>query len=256
MRARRPIPGRVRTREAEEKKRLLKESDKWYKKSWPWITATCGLLGWILLNNITVLKNLEELPTAYEKTRNTLQTRYYDDASWTGIWSTKAEGYVDMGDEVLSSTDVRLEMASERGDVNGMVATPELCKSLPFATGGVLFRGRVTRDGIEGIAYDHIGGKEVKIASLSIVPASTSKGTLLITVFAKDDELKAFPSAAKILLHPESRSNNTSPDLTPYCDEYVKPKKYDPKDKIRRPVEQLHYSRTGEKQEPKAAETN
>jgi hypothetical protein len=239
MKPRYPIPGRERQRLADEKSKA-KSGEQWYKKAWPWITTTVVLLGWILTNGVTVIQNTAELPDTYVKARSALLARYYDDSAWTGVWSNSPEGYVDSGDVQLSEVDVYLQLETSEGIVNGTIATRKLCTQLPFAIDGVLFKGQVAGNSIKGVAYDFIGSKEVKIAS--IVIENDSKNTSLLTVQVSDDELHSFPAGARIRRHPDAKPMDTADALPRYCEAVLYPNGRAPVNKARKPVEQLRRS--------------
>jgi hypothetical protein len=96
----------------------------------------------------------------------------------------------------LSDVDVYLQLHAGQGNVDGTIATRKLCARLPYATNGVLFKGKVSGTGVQGLAYDYIGGKEIQLASIKIDRDSNDASILLVHV--SSDALESFPSKARI----------------------------------------------------------
>lgn len=178
--------------------------------------ALVALLAWILLNGVTALQNAEQLPDAFVKTRDSILTRYYDDSSWTGVWSSNPEGYVDSEDFILSNIDVHVQLQTGQGKVDGMIATHKLCTKLPFAMDGVLFRGEVSGDKVQGVAYDYIGGKEIQLALITI--ERDSHNPSILTVHAADDVLESIPLEARIRRDFNKKAMDTQTNGGNYCE--------------------------------------
>jgi hypothetical protein len=234
-----PIPGRERQRVAESK-RYSKSEDHWYKRAWPWITTSVVLLGWILINGVTVMQNAEQFPAAYVKARDSLLASYYDDSTWTGVWSNSPEGYTDSGDVKLAEVDVHVQLQTAQGTVDGTIATRKLCTQLPFAIDGVLFKGEVIGDSIKGVAYDYIGGKEVEIAS--VVIERDPEDPSLLKVRIVKDALQSFPAEAIIRRDPNAKPMDIEGKQAPYCEDVLYPNGRAPATKTRKPISELSRS--------------
>ena len=190
----------------------IESQKRWYQRVWPWIAVTGLLLGWILLNGITALSNLEQFPSATRKSLNQYLSWYYDDAGWTGVWSSKAEGYVDY--EELSPIDVRIEMKVEQGQIDGVISSPEICKTFPLFD-FVLIEGMVSGDSIDAVAYDYIGGHRRDFVKVRLTKSDA--GIMLVTPI--DGIVGLLPASAKIRLHPdEGAFDEKMPhEKTEYC---------------------------------------
>lgn len=201
-------------------------------------------VGWLLLNGLSAMENLEKFPDTYKKTRDSMLTRYYDDSSWTGVWSHNPEGYVDSGDVILSDIDVYLQLQTAQGHVDGTIATYDLCKQLPFATDGVLFRGKVDGNIINGIAYDFIGGRQYKLASIQIERKSADESLLKFHI--TEDDLSAFPSTGFIRKDPDKKPMDIKSKEKPYCENALYPDGRE-KSKNRVPASELTHSANSKK---------
>lgn len=220
MKPKNEIPWRRRRDDVRSKNQHPSEKESWKNKA---VTRAQAIgaalvtsLAWFLLNGVTALQNAEQLPDAYTKTRDSILSRYYDDSSWTGVWSSNPEGYVDSEDVQLSDVDVYLELHTGQGNVDGTIATHKLCTRLPFATNGILFKGKVSGNGVQGIAYDYIGGKEVQLASIKIHRDSNDSSILLVNV--GNDALESLPLKARIRRDFNREPFNMKSTDSPYCE--------------------------------------
>lgn len=94
----------------------------WYKRAWVILSFVGAALYGLLMYGPTMLSNAQSLPAEFEKTKNKFLTWYYDDEAWSGMWSSAPEGYVDIADMRLSSTDVRIIIDAEQGTIGGVIA--------------------------------------------------------------------------------------------------------------------------------------
>jgi len=214
------ISWRKRKNAAESKSALLTEEVPWHKRAVTWVqavaVATVTFLAWVLLNGVAAMQNAEQFPDIFAKTRDSLLSRYYDDSSWTGVWSNSPEGYADSSDVTLSDVDVYLQLQTAQGTVDGTIATRKLCRQLPFAVDGVLFRGEVSGKVIHGMAFDYIGGKQVKLASVSIQRDAIDASVL--TVYVTEDGLESFPLKARIRRDFNKKPMDIQADDGTYCE--------------------------------------
>lgn len=198
--------------------------------------AIVTIVAWTLLNGVTALQNAEQLPDAYYKTRDSILSRYYNDSSWTGVWSSNPEGYVDSADVALSSVDVYLQLRTAQGAVEGTIATKKLCGILPFAMDGVLFTGKVSGKAIYGSAYDYIGGKQVQLAFVSI--KQETEDPSIVTIHFTKDQFEAFPSQVYIRSDPNKKPLDLQVNSSTYCESIRYPNgRID--SKKRKPIDQL-----------------
>jgi hypothetical protein len=244
MKPKSEIPWRRRRTEALTKHGPQNEKLPWTKKAITWAqvigAGLIGLIAWVLLNGVTALQNAEQLPGAIAKTRDSILSGYYDDSSWTGVWSSILEGYVDSGDVILSDVDVYLQLLTAQGMVDGTIATRKLCVALPFAMDGVLFKGSVNGKGIEGVAYDYVGGKEVQLAIVSI--KRDQKDASVLTVHVSQDRLDSFPQVARIRSDPSKKPMDIKDNESPYCEPVRYPNGHTPL-KERQAVRKLQYTK-------------
>lgn len=240
MKPKNEIPWRKRRNEAQSKSPSIGKE--------PWMTkavtraqaigaAIATFLAWVLLNGVTALQNAEQLPDAYIKTRDSILSRYYNDSSWTGVWSSNPEGYIDTGDVTLSSVDIYLQLRAAQGSVEGTIATRNLCTQLPFAMDGVLFKGEVSGKAVRGLAYDYIGGKQVQLALVSI--KQDAEDPSILTVHVTEDGLRAFPSEARIRSELNKKPMDAQSNGSLYCEPIRYPQGRT-NTKKRRPIAELH----------------
>lgn len=195
-----PIPARLREAARRQREQTAKSvqpesNQRWYHKAWPWITATCVLMGWVLLNGLVALANLEQLPSATRKSLDHYLSWYHDDAEWSGVWSTAAEGYVDFVQ--LSTIDVRIEMSVSQGRVDGTIASRSLCNFLPLFD-YVLLEGEVRGKIIEAVAYDYIGGERHNFFKVRMQRDDAA----IMVVDPIEGRVDLLPKTAKIRRHP------------------------------------------------------
>ena len=200
MKPKTPTPGRLRKTDRRKREQAARESQpqpnrRWYHTAWPWVTATFVLAGWVLLNGVTALTNLEQLPTTARRSLDRYLSWYHNDAEWSGVWSTAAEGYVDFVQ--LSAVDVRIEMNVAQGRIDGTIASPSLCKFLPMFD-FVLLEGNVRGKTIEAVAYDFIGGKRQNFFQVRM----RLDGAETMIVEPIEGYVELLPNAAKIRRHP------------------------------------------------------
>ncbi len=243
MKPRKDIPWRSRQNKTQPQNDPSVDRKHWFRKIFTVGRVVGGMIvvsiAWVLLNGITALENAEHLPTAYVKTRDSLLSWHYDDASWTGVWSNNPEGYTDSEDVTLSAVDVYLQIHTAQGTVDGTIATQELCRRLPFAMDGVLFKGKVSGNMVHGLAYDFIGGKRVNLAFVSIL--QDSEDPSILTVQVTDNANDAFPSQARIRRDFNKRPMDVKALGNPYCAPIRYPNSI--KDtKKRRPIAELQHT--------------
>lgn len=183
----------------------------WLKRNWFWIAAIFSFVGWILLKGPEALSNAEKLPAAFSSASDKFLSWYYKDDEWTGVWSSKAEGYVDMADIPVSTVDVHIEMDVHKGRVDGTIATKKICETFPMWD-FVLLEGQISGDEFDGIVWDVIKGERQNFALVNF----QKKGDVL-KVTPKEGYVSWFPAEAVIMRHPgESPMQTESVDKS-YC---------------------------------------
>ena len=177
-------------------KRKLKRT-KWLTISRVLGATALGLLVFLLTQSSVVLENIETAPARAKKLMNQLQNWYYDDSSWSGIWSTKAEGYIDYFE--LSEVDFRIEISAEQGVIGGIVSAPEICQALPLFD-FVMLEGNISGHDLKAVAFDFINGKRVELFSFRM---SLNKENNTATVYPTQKPNKIFERVAKVRKHPQ-----------------------------------------------------
>lgn len=201
MTRRRNIPGLDRIRK-DELKRKETLATPWYKRKM--VVIVVGLvfstIGTLIVSGKSILENIQELPKQSVETSNRLMTWYYKDADWEGVWSASAEGYVDSGDyPEVSSTDLRIELAVEQGQVGGIVSTDRICSEIPSFR-FLLVEGKIRSGRLEAVVYDFIGGKRINFATFS---AKLDRLDVLVT--SKEDPSELLPKHVRIRRHPDEK---------------------------------------------------
>lgn len=140
----------------------------WLKKPWAVVVAVATVVGVFFLNINTVLSNARTFPSEVRETADQFSSWYYDDAAWTGYWTTEPVGYVDEPDMHLSQFPFGLYMKVANGSIDGMISDQPICDSVPFDF--VLVSGHVDTFGKSAtlLAWDTIGGHDVNFAKLKV----------------------------------------------------------------------------------------
>lgn len=183
------------------------------KTAWILLCALTGVLGWFAANAVSALENLEKLPSTVDRVYGKAVSWYHEDPAWTGVWSINSEGFMD--DVELSPVDVRVEIATKRGVVDGTISSPGLCKLLPLSA-YVLLEGRVVGGKVQAIAYDYIGGVRKNLFQVEIYRAANDP--MLLRVKASGGLAQALPNNALIRLHPQVKPMDPdNHEMHTYC---------------------------------------
>ena len=121
----------------------------------------------ILLNGPSMLVNAVELPNAFSKVKRTFLGWYYEDEEWWGRWSINPQGYVDREDMGLSAEELRIEIQSQNGKIDGTIATKKICAAIPVFN-FILVEGAVDGNTAQITAFDFIGGTKKKLRQTHI----------------------------------------------------------------------------------------
>ncbi len=153
MKPKRDLPWRRRQNVAGQNKGLWSR----VKASWP-IWATIGVVvSFVLTQGVESLANLRKLPSELDETFAGFQSWYYDDAAWTGSWSSRVEGYID--DLHQSAVPLKLVLNVSRGAVHGEMLNKEVCRKLNPLLLPVLLQGQVRGGDVEADAFVYMGGQ-------------------------------------------------------------------------------------------------
>lgn len=182
----------------------------WYKRAWPYVAGTAGVVAWLLLNTPEVLQNMRGTPEEVRRTVAQYQSWLHEDSEWTGTWSASPEGVVDSGDMDLSAVDLEITIWAKGGDIDGTIATKRICQKVPVDY--ILLRGKVSGDRARVIVWDIVGSKKMVFAELEL----TRDGEIM-TVKPVKGMVDWFPATARIARAPLNEDAEPQPDLT-YCD--------------------------------------
>jgi hypothetical protein len=175
-----------------------KSDTSFIKKHWVGITSILGACFLLILNAPTLITNLENLPRDVSRVTDKFLGWYYEDEVWTGFWSEFPEGYANLEEMNLGSAKLGIDITSTNGEIGGMIGTREICNTLPF---GEFLHIAGTVSGNEAVitAFDYIGGKRQKFASLTL-----RRDGIIMTVKSIGGIVDLFPQDAKIGRHPDN----------------------------------------------------
>lgn len=163
-----------------------------------------------------MLSNAEQLPSTFARVKDGLLGWYFEDEKWTGRWSIAPLSYSVNQEELreeeqLSGVDVRLEIKSKHGEIEGTIATKRICAAIPafdfiHVTGSV--SENKPRNQAEILAYDVIGGRTKDFARLTL---NRTGDTMIVT--PQEEAGSWFPDRAKIDRHSDDDQNEEFHDL-------------------------------------------
>lgn len=208
------LPWRRRAQEQLDRRRERSPARPLVERSaWIFLSALTAMLGWFAANAVSALENLEKLPSTVDRVYGKAVSWYHEDPAWTGVWSIKSEGFIDHVE--LSPVDVHIEMATERGVVDGTISSPGLCKLLPLSA-YVLLEGRVVGGKVQAIAYDYIGGVRKNLFQVEVYREANDP--TLLRVKASGGLAQALPNNALIRLHPQVKPMDPgNHEIHTYC---------------------------------------
>ena len=148
---------------------------------------------WVLSNGVESLANLRKLPSEVQSTYNMFQSWYYDDALWTGTWSSRVEAYIDDLDQ--STTPLKLVLETEQGHVRGEMLNKAVCEISPLFL-PVLIEGRVRRGAIDAYAFVYRSGKREYLYRSSAERDVSQP--LVIAVAPTEDPMGLLPQSARL----------------------------------------------------------
>ncbi|MFZ3004068.1 MAG: hypothetical protein WA071_27400 [Undibacterium umbellatum] len=181
------------------------------KRTWIILTAAGTLLVAVLMQGPTILENSVKLPEEIESVWNKFSSWKGNDTEWTGIWSNAAEGFVDSADMKLSAIDLRFEIETSKGKLNGTVAARTICKIFP-AWNFVLVSGNSSWNSASVEVFDFFAGKKQRLALLEL-----ERDGPVLTVRSIEDPGQLFPKESRLALHPEMEIEKEKEIRDAYC---------------------------------------
>lgn len=170
----------------------------WLRTRWGIAVAVGGVVGAFLLNINAVLSNVRNLPGEIGKTSDQFLSWYYEDSEWSGYWTNNPQAYADAADMNLSPQKFAIDIAVENGEIDGTIATPQVCATFPFFD-FILLRGSVNTfgDSATVIAFDLFGGHSRDIAQLEL-----QRDGAVISVRPTEGAVQLFPTSARVARDP------------------------------------------------------
>jgi hypothetical protein len=169
----------------------------WYKRVWVVATTVGSVAFTIGLYGPTILQNIRVMPTEIRATSDLYFSWLKEDAEWTGQWSSFPEGIVDIADMDLSEgIDLKLNIASQNGEIGGEIATGAICKNVPLDF--LLISGKVSGKTARITVWDFVGGRKTHFADIELI-----RDNHVITVKPVSGQTEWFPSGARIGRHPD-----------------------------------------------------
>lgn len=183
----------------------------WWVKLWASRTALVSVatiggaaIGWVLTNGVESLSNLRKLPSEVKNTYHMFQSWYYDDAKWTGTWSSRMEGYVE--DFQQSEVPLKISIHTERGKVFGEIFNRRVCDLNPMLP-PVLVEGEVRGAKLFAYTYAYVGGEKNILYSFTAIH---NEGQPIITLMPYEDPYQLLPSSARLVKSIETEAVSDS----------------------------------------------
>lgn len=186
----------------------------WYRRVWILTVIVCTALYWVLVNGPVLLSNAEKLPSEFERVSGKFLAWYYEDQSWSGLWSANPEGYIDAEDMKLSNVDIKLHLMSEHGRIGGEISMKSICRVVPMFD-YLLLEGKVSGDIATITAFDFIGGERKDFFRFF-----AKRDGVVVTVSPKEGTREWLPEApVRIGLHPPLDGDDPYDQLIGTCRE-------------------------------------
>ena len=181
----------------------------WWEKVWASRTVwgvVGGAIAWVLSNGVESLANLRKLPSEVQSTYYMFQSWYYDDALWTGTWSSREEGHIE--DYKQAELPLKLTVGTARGKVFGEMFNRSVCELNPMIP-PVLVEGEIHRGKLVAYAFAYLGGERNLLYSFS---ATLSEKDPVITLTPLADPLGLMPPSARLVLRmePQTQGENAA----------------------------------------------
>jgi len=178
----------------------------WYKTTWMIISYICGMIYVAVTNAPQFFENLQKTPATVISTYNQFSSWYFDDDSWSGLWSSNTGFSVDWQDMHLSDTDLVVSMESYQGTISGVIFTKNVCNTIPLL-GMLMLEGKVNFFGesADGMLFEYIDGSRKNLSTIKL----TKNGSLL-DVLPINDRFKFIPAKIKIIKQIEIEDESKS----------------------------------------------
>lgn len=187
--------------------------DPWYKKIWVVLSILGFVFFTLIVNAPALFANLENLPSDTNRVKKRFLGWYYDDEAWTGLWSGFPEGYVNLAEMELSDVDLTIDLISENGEINGIIASKKMCEATPFSP-FLLIDGGVNGNTATISIYDYIGGRRT-----DFVTAKLSRDGAVMTVHPVGGLVEWLPDKARLGLDPDPNDEKTKNIFSSFCHE-------------------------------------
>jgi len=177
----------------------------WWQKVWASRTVwgfVGGALAWVLSNGVESLTNLRKLPSEVQSTYHMFQSWYYDDALWTGTWSSREEGHIN--DYEQAEMPLKLSLDTQRGKVSGAIFNRAVCDSNPMFS-LVFVEGDIVGGKLVANASAYIGGKLHFLYSFSAIHSDKEP---VITLSPLRDPHGFVPPGARLVRRIQVTSQN------------------------------------------------
>lgn len=171
------------------------------KRVWAAAVLIISAIGFFLLNGPTMLANAEQIPSSFTRVKDSFLSWYFEDEKWNGRWSTNPNTYVNQEDMELSKVDLRIEIVSKNGEIDGTIAAKKICADTPLFD-YVLITGSISGNKAEILVFDVIGGHEKAFAKLTL-----QRDGVIMTVSPKETVSDWFPEMTRIAHHSQDNQN-------------------------------------------------
>lgn len=186
------------------------------KKTWwarVWASRTIwsfvgGGVAWVLANGAESMSNLRKLPSELQSTYHMFQSWFYDDALWTGTWSSREEGHID--DYKQAEMPLKLTVDTERGKVSGEMFNRSVCELSPMLP-PVLLEGEIVGGKLVAYAFAYVGGERKFLYSFS---ATRSDREPVVTLSPLRDPHGLVPPNARLVQRIDEPTSEAAPALT------------------------------------------
>lgn len=162
-------------------------------------TIFAGLFAFIVHND-DFSRGLNRLPANMMGVLGNSLSWYFKDDHWSGHWSNYPEGISNIEEMNLSKTDIQIEIMNNRGMIDGMISSNEICKRFPISA-FLLIKGEVgfyrTQADVE--IYDIIDGKTAIFGKLKLIMDDG-----IMTVVPRGPIAKTMPRVFRIARNPQA----------------------------------------------------
>lgn len=183
----------------------------WIKS--PWVILLWPILSFVLLDAATVVNNAKTLNSEWENIKPSI----YETESWSGVWVTTPEGYVDgedMGIDWDAPNEPHLEIIAEEDGFGGTISTHGICKMVGWDFLQLEGKLPIVGNSTTAIVWDIIQGHRQEFARLKLTRTGISMEVELL-----EGSPAMFPTKAKVWIAPDEVPLQINPSERPYCAE-------------------------------------